>query len=448
MRRYERGTELTAHSLRTLATRAALGAAGIGALLIAPPAIGHQADPRPVSPAAAEAALGAGADRLDGGLYRVEPARGAALLTHGPDAAADYLPSLRRAAPGRDAVCADEWHTQVLVARPAGAPDRAGVVAPLVRESIRRANGVLASAAVSSGGPAADLRVACDAAGQISIGSFVASSPAFADVVAGARAAGFARDTANYAIFFDAPADGGFCGMGSYAVDDRPIAANRNNDGGAYAVTYQPCWDSLAVLHEIAHNQGAVQPEAPNSTGSGGHCNQLLDVVCVVPDGGDRNQVVSLACPVDVQLDCGGDDYFDTAPEPEEYLASHWNMGSSLNRFLALGGAPLAAPPCAARACATPLSLGVPIAGSVGPGETALYRLGLRRDRPRLRVALAATAGLELRLRRGALPRAGGRGCTGGVCRIARPKRGRWFASVSLPDGAAASEFEITASAR
>jgi hypothetical protein len=32
-------------------------------------------------------------------------------------------------------------------------------------------------------------------------------------------------------------------------------------------------------MHESAHNQGAVQYGAPNSTGTGGHCYDELDAM-------------------------------------------------------------------------------------------------------------------------------------------------------------------------
>jgi hypothetical protein len=41
-------------------------------------------------------------------------------------------------------------------------------------------------------------------------------------------------------------------------------------------------------------------------------------------------------CPASAgsRFDCNKDTYFDTQPESGEWLNTHWNVGSTLNRFL------------------------------------------------------------------------------------------------------------------
>ena len=50
-------------------------------------------------------------------------------------------------------------------------------------------------------------------------------------------------------------------------------------------------------MHENAHNEGAAQYSAPNSTGTGWHCNEYDDILCYV-DGGDKNQTM-VPCSVE-----------------------------------------------------------------------------------------------------------------------------------------------------
>ena len=164
-------------------------------------------------------------------------------------------------------------------------------------------------------------------------------------MVNAAEDAGFDDPETKYSIFYETEATS-YCGIGSLYGDERLSAYNSNNSGGSYAVTHDGCWDGDTPMHENGHNMGAVQPGAPKSTGSGLHCYQERDVMCYSPDGGDRNQGGSVFdCADHLHFDCGHDDYFDTAPEAGEYLASHWNIGSPLNRFVSsTGSAENAAP--------------------------------------------------------------------------------------------------------
>ena len=48
--------------------------------------------------------------------------------------------------------------------------------------------------------------------------------------------------------------------------------------------------------------------------------------------GGDDQR-----CTDYLHYDCGWDTYFDSNPEPGEWLASHWNIGSGVNHFVGFG---------------------------------------------------------------------------------------------------------------
>jgi hypothetical protein len=417
---------------------------------------------------ATERAIGAGAAPAADGLYSVRVG-GEKLLTHGPDPAP---PSERIATRGADSilglggperapVCSGEYRQHVLVAHVAGTPDRVEEVRGNLQTHFRRMNWLLNADAVAAGGSSADYKVLCDDAGQVRVDSFASPSGGFEDIVRAARAAGFDDPRTDYTIFFDGLGPGGGCGIGSYRADERLVADNASNTGGGYGITYQPCWYGTTPMHENAHNQGAVQYSAPQSTGSGGHCNRGHDVLCYAPDGGDRNQVYGLDCSDRVHFDCGDDDYFDPAPEPGEYLESHWNLGSPLNRFIAFGNgpvqaeAPAADPGCASPACAQRVRLGATVSGEVGTaaGQVALYRVRVPGGRRSLDVQVAGPEPVALAVRRGTVPDGSEADCASArnrlrqTCRLTRPKRGTWYFAVADLAGAAAVEFDLRTSA-
>jgi hypothetical protein len=269
---------------------------------------------------------------LPNGLFEVALRTGAPLTVHGSDPAAGDGTELT--AQPRPPKCADAPHDRVLYGRPALSLDGLTDASARIQEIMWRVNGALDEAAVESGGRHADLRVRCDGDGLVRIDSFVNPlSGSFADVVDAARLAGATDPGADYVIFYEDDAPDA-CGVGSFTDDDRPAAANVNNEGGGYAVIYSDCWNGVTALHEIAHTQGAVQPGSPFGTGQG-HCRDGLDVMCYA-DGAEGAAGMLALCD-EQRFDCGYDDYFDVAPEPGEYLESHWNLGSPLNRFIELG---------------------------------------------------------------------------------------------------------------
>ena len=203
-----------------------------------------------------------------------------------------------------------------------------------IRPVLERSNAVINRDALASGGRGADLRVACNERGGIRITQVRSAALVFPDIVTAIRAALPALGAgSDFAVFVDGVTAA--CGYGSLRVDARPGPENLNNTVPGYAVIYRDCWTGDTPLHEIGHTQGAVQPDAPASTGSGLHCNEELDVMCY-RDGGDRSQTLTYPCEFSDRFDCRFNDYFDAAPEPGEYLATHWNLGSAANSSIQL----------------------------------------------------------------------------------------------------------------
>lgn len=421
-----------------------------------------------------ESVIGEDFERTEDGLFRVGLADGASLLTHGPDPRSAMNPfDLDVAPPGgvtsRPPVCASDYYQHVLYGHLTGTPDLIGAQAPTIRTSIEQVNALLAADSFASGGITADYKVLCDEGGQVRIDSFTAASASFADIVAGAKAAGFKDARADYTIFFDAPAPA--CGIGSYSTDSSLSPDNRSNSGGGYGISYQGCWLDGTPMHENAHSQGAVQPDSPNSTGTGGHCYDERDIVCYSPDGGDRNQsgVVS-RCRDRIAFDCGDDDYFDSAPEPGEYLAGHWNLGSALNRFVVFGqGEPIGTsgqgdqvdPPCSTKRCAVP----VPRDGSERTGLAAetggwsfyriavpsrLKRLDVRLRGPACDSAPACETNLDLYVRTKRTPSKRRYDCRSAkpaskeTCRVRRPRGRRFYLGVRSVKAQAGASFAIS----
>ncbi|MBE2317560.1 hypothetical protein DVA67_016375 [Solirubrobacter sp. CPCC 204708] len=139
------------------------------------------------------------------------------------------------------------------------------------------------------------------------------------------------------------------------ASGEKPGSANVHNRGGLTSILFSRDgaaapgaarwgWWPEGFLHEMTHNLGAVQWGAPHSTqprgGSApnyGHCWQGADVMCYVEDAGAAHamQVDCSGIPgaIAQNYDCGRDDYFNPAPAPGSYLATHWNTYESV--FLA-----------------------------------------------------------------------------------------------------------------
>jgi len=156
----------------------------------------------------------------------------------------------------------------------------------------------------------------------------------FFNVVTEVRRAGFVDPLAKYWIFYD-EFYGGLGGVATLLPDDRLVAENRSNFGPSYGVFYGYTnnFGIEALMHEGAHNLGAVQNSAPNTSGAG-HCIDDLDIMCY-PDGGPRASRFRTNVCARVHFDCGHDDYFHPKPGKRNYLRRNWNLGSPLNKYFA-----------------------------------------------------------------------------------------------------------------
>jgi hypothetical protein len=124
-------------------------------------------------------------------------------------------------------------------------------------------------------------------------------------------AQGFTRTDRKYLVWVDAAV--GICGLGEVYGDTRPGPENRNNRGPSYARVDTPCWQ-YAELHEIFHNLGAVQRDAPHPSAAW-HCTDEADVMCY-DDDASGPVVMTVVCTPEQEalLDCSDNDYFNTNP--------------------------------------------------------------------------------------------------------------------------------------
>ena len=447
-------------------------------------------------PHAVAEAIGGDITELPDGLYEVDPARGPDFRTHGPDTAADvevasHGQSLGPGDPERAPVCASgDYYQQVLYAYRNGSPNRLVTEPTLegqLQASIRRMNAVLNEEALASGGVTADYRVLCDAGGEIRIDAFQTppNATSLTSVTNAAKAAGYDDPDVDYTIFFDYD-DPNYCGVGHYSKDESLSVDNVNNRGGDYGMTYDGCWLGATPMHENGHNEGAVQYNAPFSSGTGAHCWDENDVMCYA-DGGDLIPPSGLLnrCTDYLHFDCGYDTYFDASPESCEYLASHWNMGSRLNRFIEFGGpeapistdcppppapdpdpGPVVSPPSnpgpgsSTPSPSTPSSRRLTnrqtLTDSAGAsGEWRRYTFRVPRHSSRLVVTLECSAGcadqLDLYARSGGEVSEVNYDCGSAgpgsdeTCRIRAPHRGTWHLGVRTAAGPGGSAYGITA---
>ncbi len=142
-------------------------------------------------------------------------------------------------------------------------------------------------------------------------------------------------------------ANGGcYGGIAELDSSSKKGSTNPSNSGGSLGMTYD-CFDTFdpyagyganIAAHELMHTLGAVQDDAPHSTG--GHCWDDLgaahtgaDIMCY-DDGGVAASKFYARCPSTYPetFDCGKDDYYNPYPPANSYLATRFNPAD--NKFL------------------------------------------------------------------------------------------------------------------
>jgi hypothetical protein len=287
--------------------------------------------------------------------------------THGPDPlpAGESLVSpstaaLRTAeAAGATAVpCIGDgvsgYRVQAIYAYPADMASRYAVLMPVIRGYAgANVDEVFASSAAETGG-IRRVRFVTDAACQVDIDEVrvsVTGDDTFSNTINELRALGYTRSDRKYLVWMDTPAGRSsvYCGIGQLYSDETDAMSNLNNGSasapGMFSRVDAGCWGSSGTpveAHELMHNLGGVQRNAPHSTNrypspAGGHCTDDYDVMCYDDDGsGPASTTVVCANPAaERRFDCGKDDYFSTSPVSGSYLDTHWNAADS--RFLEAG---------------------------------------------------------------------------------------------------------------
>jgi hypothetical protein len=299
---------------------------------------------------------------LEDGTWKVRLDDGTTVITHGQDTedAVLTLSSIPQKGSFRAPVCTQQnpngnYHFVAIIAWPSD-------VAPKTTEidlatKIYAANHTVWQAAQDSGSPGADLVFACSTAsypicliGQLCLRvdsvplSFTKAQATFGQIVSELRSKGYKKGNEKYVVWYDAaippvpPLTVVPCGeaTGYVSLDESAGAGNLNNLGPSYGISY----DCDAILHELAHNIGAVQRNAPQAT-TWWHCWEEQDVMCYQDGNLPSGKVMVTNCPgTDDHFDCKHDDYFDAAigagqgGGPGSYLDKNWNLAACYVRYV------------------------------------------------------------------------------------------------------------------
>ena len=229
---------------------------------------------------------------------------------------------------------------EAIYAVPNGAADRFPGIVSTIRSAIETANGHLWQAGYDTG-RITKLKVLCSDGEPVVYHEIVQTTPAgdatHSLLKAELTTRGYASIDRKYWVFYDAQVQG-LCGQGDFITDSVKGAANPSNQGPSFAIIYgDACFkNGRTPVHELSHTMGAIQPDAPQSSG-GAHCIDGYDIMCAGPPQPDPLADQWHVVCGSIILDCNKDSYFDVQPEDGSYLDMFWNMAGDYNRFLEFG---------------------------------------------------------------------------------------------------------------
>ena len=259
--------------------------------------------------------------------------------THGPDPTpvgtdvkADARPatSAREATP--EAICSGDGSTgqriAVLYVRASDKTDRFSTFQTSFRAWAEDASQIYDESAHETGGHR-NVRFVHNSSCVITIFSAVipaTGDDSFSATISALQAIGWNRTDRKYMLFVDANV---YCGIGNIKDDGQIGAANLNNGGPSYGRTDTGCWGSPVPAHELMHNLGGVQLNAPHTSG-GYHCVDEYDRMCYSDSPSFPTMQIICRNPArDRLFDCKHDDYYSTIKKPGSFLATHWNSADS-----------------------------------------------------------------------------------------------------------------------
>ncbi len=284
--------------------------------------------------------LGPACKRSDG-MWAVMFADGTIALTHGPDPAPaqsqiSAAPSALAAPSPVTCAPANTYRARVLYARPTDRADQYAARLGTIRSYIQGMQDALNNESMLFG-ISSSYRVACDADGQVTVQNVALSLNSTQNNISAItndlKAKGFNSTFDKYIIIYEQPSCGG--GVAWAETNDALDVNNNANHGPSYGISWGFC-GFATVMHENGHNMGAVMNSAPNTTGAG-HCIDDQDIMCY-NDGGPRGSQLHIVCTDFEHFDCNHDDYFSPNPPAGSYLATHWNIGNCMNRFVQRSG--------------------------------------------------------------------------------------------------------------